>query len=381
MHKREVIIIPVNNSPKVSIVIPIYNCERYLPRCLAAVTGQSCRNLEIILIDDASTDESRKISQAYAKQDTRILLLHNEQNRGPAASRNRGIQSMSGEYVYFMDSDDDLHPCAIEILLGHYLRYNVDLVMGNVKRIDFFGQESEDWSGSSRLIPSRGEVTELVAGWMRAFNRYRVFGSAWGKLYRTDIISSHHILFDETIKAWEDIYFVMCYLEHTCSIYYEQKQLYFYYHNQDNHGSAATYRGYMDFTHTVYKARDIIWPERRREVVNALFCHAYSECALRMIFNCVFRMKLSRKLMANLRILVNDPVLQASIAGYDPGEVILNRRAQKLIPGKHIVLLLLVYRLDIRKRKRAREKAQEVQVKALVELKELVFGRMNRWKA
>ncbi len=344
-----------HNYPKVSIVIPVYNCEQYLPRCLAAVTGQSYRNLEIILIDDCSGDTSRQICETYAERDARIVLLHNEMNMGPAAGRNRGIQSMTGEYVYFMDSDDDLDPCAIEILLGHFLQCGVDLVMGNVKRIDFFGQESEDWSGPSRLIPTRSDVVGLVAGWMQEFNRYRVFGSAWGKLYRTDIIRNNSISFDESIIAWEDILFVMCYLEYTSSAYYEQKQLYYYYHNQDNHGSAVTYKGYMDFVHTVYKAREIVRSDSCPRDIDALFRHAYSECALRMMFNCVYRMKLSQELFFYISTLVNDAVLQDCIAGYDPGENDLNRQVKKLIPGKRILELILVYRRNIMRRKRIKE--------------------------
>ena len=90
---------------KISIIIPIYNAERHLEKCLKSVIEQTYKNLEIILVNDGSTDMSKKICEEYQKKDLRIVLL-NQSNMGPAETRNRGLSIATGEYISFIDSDD-----------------------------------------------------------------------------------------------------------------------------------------------------------------------------------------------------------------------------------------------------------------------------------
>ena len=95
----------IKGSPKVSVIVPIYNTSKYLPKCLDSIIGQSYQNLEIILIDDGSTDDSGKIADDYAKKDKRIKVFH-QKNAGQSAARNLGLQKATGDYVGFIDSDD-----------------------------------------------------------------------------------------------------------------------------------------------------------------------------------------------------------------------------------------------------------------------------------
>ena len=89
----------------ISVIIPIYNCQQYLVQCMDSVQNQTIKNLEIICVDDGSTDESASIIQQYAREDNRIVLLRQE-NQGPGAARNRGIREAKGKYVAFLDADD-----------------------------------------------------------------------------------------------------------------------------------------------------------------------------------------------------------------------------------------------------------------------------------
>src|SRR5690554_2682260 len=112
---------------KVSIIIPVYNKAPYLDSCISSVINQTYKNLEIIIIDDGSTDNSLEICENYRKKDERIQLISQE-NQGVSVARNKGIQKASGEWIYFLDADDYLELDAFEILVkkSHYL--DVDLI-------------------------------------------------------------------------------------------------------------------------------------------------------------------------------------------------------------------------------------------------------------
>ena len=102
------------SKPLVSVVLPIYNVEKYLPKCLDSVVGQSYENIEIICINDGSPDESEKIVADYMKNDSRIVLI-NQKNQGLSGARNTGIENAKGEYIMFLDSDDWIDPETVEV--------------------------------------------------------------------------------------------------------------------------------------------------------------------------------------------------------------------------------------------------------------------------
>lgn len=114
-------------SPLVSVIVPVYNVENYLGRCLDSIVGQTYQNLEIILVDDGSTDRSGEICRRYAAMDPRIQLVVQE-NRGPSAARNTGLDCMTGEYVTFVDSDDYISRYFIEILFSKLQEFKVEIV-------------------------------------------------------------------------------------------------------------------------------------------------------------------------------------------------------------------------------------------------------------
>ncbi|MDR2409276.1 MAG: glycosyltransferase, partial [Bacteroidales bacterium] len=99
--------------PKVSIIIPVYNVEKYLAECLDSAIGQTLRDIEIICVDDGSTDHSPEILDEYVKKDSRITVLH-QSNGGPSKARNTGIDIATGEYILFLDSDDTIKPTLCE---------------------------------------------------------------------------------------------------------------------------------------------------------------------------------------------------------------------------------------------------------------------------
>lgn len=164
--------------PRISVIVPVYNAGRYLPICLDSILAQTHRDLEILLVEDGSTDGSGAVCDGYAKIDGRVRVLHQE-NRGPSAARNRGLDAAAGEYIAFADADDVLAPDMLEILLE--AMGEGDLAVCNIQRLSQTGKPGE-------CCPIGGEV---LTG--RAFAEKLLLPQAWfyvtvmNRLYRREL--------------------------------------------------------------------------------------------------------------------------------------------------------------------------------------------------
>lgn len=198
---------PSPSQPLVSIIVPIYNTARYLPACLDSIIAQTHQNLEIILIDDGSTDTSGKIADDYAKNDSRIRVFHQE-NSGQSAARNLGLTMVKGEYVSFLDSDDEIKPTFIKELLAPLVNSNASLsVCGmHYKRLKTNTAENV-YIG--QLRPRRKpESLKAYILYLLAIDG-RMYSSV-NKLYHAEIATKLH--FDTKLNFAEDTKFVLDYL-------------------------------------------------------------------------------------------------------------------------------------------------------------------------
>lgn len=140
--------------PLISIVIPVYNAEKYLERCVCSALSQTYPNLEILLVDNGSIDKSGKICDDFAKQDRRIKVIHMEKNEGPGGARNCGINASSGEYIAFMDSDDEADP--------DYIEYLYRLIIENKVLLSFCGFRARKKEGKIAYIKGKNNAkTEI----------------------------------------------------------------------------------------------------------------------------------------------------------------------------------------------------------------------------
>lgn len=124
----------------ISVIIPVYKVEKYLPQCLESVIGQTYRNLEIILVDDASPDNSLEICLHYQKQDKRIRVIKKERNAGVSSARNTGIEACTGQYIYFLDSDDFIETDMLMNMHRAMAENNADLAICAMERVDVYGK-------------------------------------------------------------------------------------------------------------------------------------------------------------------------------------------------------------------------------------------------
>lgn len=154
----------------VSIVIPMYNVEAYIEDCIRSVTEQTCRELEIICIDDASTDETLKRAEELAAQDERIRIFQNHKNSGLSYTRNRGLELASGKYIYFLDSDDMITPNAIEELRREAEKKELDVLFFDGQVI--FEEEALKEKFPGYRLEHQGEYPEVMSG-VQAFRSMR----------------------------------------------------------------------------------------------------------------------------------------------------------------------------------------------------------------
>ena len=177
------------NEPLVSVIVPIYNVEKYLCACVDSILSQSHQNLEIILVDDGSPDGCPAICDAYAQQDVRVRVIH-QKNGGLSAARNAGIDACRGDYLTFVDSDDLLQERFIELLLNACQREQADIAIGEIERVPY------DTPSEKASSPISETAVRCITGRDANFMIYNVSTwtrviTAWGKLY-------HRFLFEQT---------------------------------------------------------------------------------------------------------------------------------------------------------------------------------------
>lgn len=165
-------------EPLISVIVPVYKVEAYLPQCLDSICGQTYQNLEILLVDDGSPDRCGEICDQYAARDTRIRVIH-KQNGGLSDARNTGMQQMSGSYLMFVDSDDMLPPDAVQTLFETALSENAELVIGDHRRFSEMLPEEN-------LKKKTVEVHRLTGS--EAMRDMLQNGcAAWARLYQREI--------------------------------------------------------------------------------------------------------------------------------------------------------------------------------------------------
>lgn len=216
------------NKKLVSIVVPVYNVEMYLPACLDSLIGQTYGTIEILLVDDGSTDESGKICDAYAAKDSRIRVCH-KKNQGVSSARNTGIEMTGGEYLIFVDPDDCVHRQMVELYVNCMRKTGTLLC-------DITINKDELNSNHNREDECKQEEV-LYEDFMQLFYRDYI-NSPVNKFYKSEIIKKNHIRFPENMSLGEDLLFNLAYLrcaDRVCRIIHVP----LYYYRNDRIGSLS----------------------------------------------------------------------------------------------------------------------------------------------
>lgn len=205
----------------ISIIIPVYNIETYIETCIRSIISQSYRDLEIIIINDGSTDNSLNIIQQYAKIDSRIKII-SKKNEGLSAARNAGIENSIGEYIMFVDGDDELEDNAIEKLFKSLKHYSSDISVGSISVIY---ESHSDLKNSDEIYYSIKYKGKYKIDDQTINN---IHCSACAKLFRRDIINKQNLRFP-TGLLYEDAYWHWAYLSSCNTISFISDPVYKYY--------------------------------------------------------------------------------------------------------------------------------------------------------
>lgn len=209
-------------QPTVSIIVPVYNAEKTLERCVDSILNQSYQDFELFLVDDGSADGSGALCDAYARQDSRVRVFHQE-NAGVSAARNLALDHAAGEYLQFLDSDDWITPDATSSLVRAAREHQCDLVIA-----DFYRVCGERVSHKGDIDDPGVLTREEYAAHMMENPADFYYGVLWNKLYRRDIVEAHHLRMDPEISWCEDFMFNLEYIRQACRFYALPVPIYYY---------------------------------------------------------------------------------------------------------------------------------------------------------
>ena len=208
-------------EPKITIIIPIYNAETYIETCILSLVEQSYKNIEILCIDDGSTDNSIEIVNKYANKDKRITVIKQE-NCGVSCARNAGINNASGKYVLFVDADDFLEENACELLINKAISTNADIIQFNHKKII-----------NNKLILYSEPHAETKESFLLLEHIEKGFPKhdyifCWDKLYKKEFLIKNNVQFDKNLKYSEDFVFVLLIYKYNPTFFMLNEYLYNY---------------------------------------------------------------------------------------------------------------------------------------------------------
>lgn len=210
---------------KVSIIIPVFNVEDYLPKMINSILSQRINEFEIILIDDGSTDLSSNICDAYSAKYKNIRVIH-QYNEGASNARNKGISLAKGDYIFFLDADDEVRANYFVKMIHSFIKTKSDMIC-----CSYSSKINKEVYKSRYVIE---QPKKMMYGLISKKRTKKYSGYLWCKAFKRNILINNNISFNEEVGMWEDVLFVENYLCHCNQITFLNDDLYFY---RDRRGS------------------------------------------------------------------------------------------------------------------------------------------------
>lgn len=236
----------------ISVIVPVYNVEKFLRKCLDSIMDQSYKNFEVICIDDGATDGSLDILNEYIEKDSRFKLFR-QSNKGLSGARNTGLKYAKGDYIYFLDSDDYIHPDVLKITHYYITKYNLDFVSFKYKVTDNDNSEYEDYSNF------KNSKVEVIDSALKSYltQSVKMHPNVWSKLYTRESIGQ--LTFQEGVK-FEDLIFTPMYLSKNVKGIKIPFSLCYYRHNPNSiinseftASEAKDYLRVFEYIHSYFK--------------------------------------------------------------------------------------------------------------------------------
>lgn len=218
------------SSELISIIVPVYNCEKYLDECIKSLLCQTYKDIEIILVDDGSTDMSSQICDGYVGFDSRVKVIH-QPNSGVSAARNAGISMSSGDFITFVDADDYIADTYCEMLFSQ-VEEETDLVIGRTIAFNNGGEIDDGYKGKSvEIFKTQTDKNNLYRAIFidnPLINHYPHISTCSAKLFRKSVLTENDISYDTSLKVYEDAVFNTRVIEASHEVKLINKKIYFY---------------------------------------------------------------------------------------------------------------------------------------------------------
>ena len=236
----------------VSIIVPVYNVEPYLEKCINSILNQTYKDFELILVDDGSPDNCPAICDEYAKKDSRITVIH-KQNGGVSSARNEGIKIAKGEFIWFVDSDDYIETNALEILSGYIEKSPSDLYI--------FEQG----------LSEKFDIDNLNNLFYEHYFKYHFGFAPWNKIYKNSILQSSSLFFDTEETVGEDLLFNVNYYTKINSLKFLDEKLYHYVVRENSAMTTYDDKRYEKQMRLYFKIHNLLKDYVSHEVLAVLF--------------------------------------------------------------------------------------------------------------
>lgn len=261
----------MSNLPLISIIVPVYNAQKFLNRCVDSLISQTYENIEIILVNDGSKDDSGAICDSFAQKDSRVKVIHKE-NGGVSSARNLGLDTATGEYIAFVDADDYVDKDMYKKLYDNAVSTGSDISMCSYALEDKEGNIIDKSNNSELFEFTRSEMVKH----MLMQKLYTC--SPWNKLLKADTINN--IRFDTHVLHNEDLLFIYQAMKNCNKAVFMDKPLYFYCYNENS----AARVSYSDKNTTMLIAQDFVLSDIG-EAMPDIYDVALTEYVKTMIFN------------------------------------------------------------------------------------------------
>lgn len=331
----------MNKIPKVSIIVPIYNVEKYLDRCIQSLVNQTLNDIEIILVDDGSPDNCPSMCDEYAQKDNRIKVIH-KQNAGLGYARNSGLEIATGKYVAFVDSDDYVDTSMYEALYKRAETINVDVVYCGFNTEVSKNKWRESKEVNKDQLWEGNNVKEFMYNMIasgKGVRQERLYQmSVWHAIYRRDIIINHNILFpSERDVVSEDIPFQVDFLKNANKVLYLNAHFYYYCLNETSLSSTFKKEKFYGYNKLRECLLSKINETEYRQRVNRLYigyCRSY--CFDLLSSNIEDKNKL-------YKLIFDDSVFKKVKYEFSPSFLPIHTKIMYTLMSNKTLLFLLVY--------------------------------------
>ena len=293
----------------VSIIMPVYNKEKYLDKSIKSILNQTYKNFELIIVNDGSTDNSSRICHKFEQEDSRIRVIDIE-NNGVSNARNIGLKNANGQYVQFIDGDDYIDELMLEDLVNLSEKYNTDTIITAIKKIDLKSKKSIEV-----VLPFSGlkSVDDMMDNFAQVQKETGIYGCVSNKFIRKSIIDEHDLKFDKKLWLAEDLDFYLELYKYVTNVYFCNKAYYYYVQEAENSSTTSDKKhNYLQQAEIIIKEKEMLdyknaLNKNNLEVVNCVITN-FIMSYIHQRFNYKYH-----QFIKNLDVIINNDKFMESI--------------------------------------------------------------------